>query len=99
MQQLRFGYQRLEVFQVAKEALKVGIQHRTCWKGLPGELGPQLERAMLSVVNNIVEGAGRVSAADQRRHYQIARGSANEAAGCIEMASLYGAIPAEVEST
>jgi len=51
---------------------------------------------MLSIVNNIVEGAGRVTVADQRRHYQIARGSATEAAGCLEIAALYGRVPAAV---
>jgi len=92
----RFGFQKLEVFQVAKAALALSIQHRGCWVGLPGRLGPQLESAMLSIVNNIVEGAGRVGPADQRHHYQIARGSANEAAGCLEIAELYGAVPAPV---
>ena len=91
-----FGYQKLQVFQVAKEALALSIQHRACWMGLPGRLGPQLESAMLSIVNNIVEGAGRVGPADQRHHYQIARGSANEAAGCLEIAALYDAVPTRV---
>ncbi len=95
--QHRFGYQKLEVFQAAKAAVAVGVRHRDCFRRLPGELAPQLERALLSVVNNIVEGAGRVSAADQRRHYQIARGSATEAAGCVEIACLYGTVPAAVE--
>jgi four helix bundle protein len=93
-----FGYQKLQVFQVAKAALALSIRHRACWMGLPGQLGPQLEKAMLSVVNNIVEGAGRVGAADQRHFYQIARGSANEAAGCLEIAELYGRVQPELLS-
>ena len=46
---------------------------------------------MASVVLNIAEGAGRWSSADQRRHYQIASGSATEAAACIELAATFGA--------
>ena len=88
--QHHFSFQRLEVYQVARQAVGIVIGRRSLWKGLPGEIGPQLERASVSIVNNIVEGAGRVSAADQRRHYQIARGSANEAAGCVDLAQLYG---------
>ena len=91
-----FGYQRLEVFQVAKRAAAVTVAQRQCWVGLPGEVASQLERAMVSVVANIVEGAGRMSPKDQRRHYQIARGSANEVAGCIEIAALYGTVPSAV---
>src|SRR5436853_103940 len=56
-----FGYQRLEVFQVAKRAAAVTVARRQCWVGLPGEVASQLERAMVSVVANIVEGAGRMS--------------------------------------
>jgi four helix bundle protein len=86
-----YGFRRLEVYQVAKRALGVALENRGSWRGLPGELGPQMERALVSVVLNIAEGAGRWSAADQRRHYQIACGSATEAAACVEMAMMYGA--------
>src|SRR3954469_66302 len=96
MEHTTFGYQKLEVFQVAKGALALSVQHRECWMGLPGKLGPQFESAMLSIVNNIVEGAGRVGPGDQRHHYQMARGSANEAAGCLEIAALYRAVPQNV---
>ena len=92
----KFGFQKLEVFQVAKEALRVAVRNRSCWIGLPGKLGPQLESAMVSVVANIVEGAGRVGPADQRHHYQIARGSANEAAGLLEIAEVYTRVPGEL---
>ncbi|HZS37890.1 MAG TPA: four helix bundle protein [Polyangia bacterium] len=92
-----FSFQRLDVYRVAKEALAISIEHRGCWRRLPGELGPQLERAMASVVLNIAEGAGRWSAADQRRHYQIACGSANEVGACLDLAALYGNLPQDVQ--
>ena len=85
------SFRKLQVHQVAKQALQVALAHRAHWRGLPGEMGPQLERALVSVTLNIAEGAGRWSAADQRRHYQIACGSATEAAACVEIAAMYGA--------
>ncbi len=85
------SFRKLEVYRVAKQALEVALNHRGNWRGLPGEMGPQMERALVSVVLNIAEGAGRWSAADQRRHYQIACGSATEAAACVEIACMYGA--------
>jgi four helix bundle protein len=85
------SFRKLQVYQVAKQALELALAHRSHWRGAPGELGPQMERALVSVTLNIAEGAGRWSAADQRRHYQIACGSATEVLACIEIAAMYGA--------
>ena len=51
-------------------------------------LHDQLERASLSAVLNIAEGAGRHSRRDKRRHYAIARGSAMETAAAIDVVRL-----------
>ncbi len=51
-------------------------------------LQDQLERASLSIVCNIAEGAGRRSRKDKRRMYSIARGSAAETAAIIEVLRL-----------
>ena len=48
-------------------------------------LRDQLERASLSVVLNIAEGAGRRSRRDKGRFYTIARGSAMESAALIDV--------------
>ena len=93
-----FTFERLDVYRVACEALAVGIARRDELKGLPGELRSQLERALVSTVANIAEGAGRESRADQERHYAIARGSANEAGAVIAIAELYGLHHAEMRA-
>jgi four helix bundle protein len=51
-------------------------------------LKDQLERASLSVVCNIAEGAGRRSRKDKRRLYTIARGSATETAALVDVLRL-----------
>ena len=91
----RFTFEGLEVFQVAREALALTIAEKPGLRGLPGELAPQLESALLSVVNNIAEGAGRESRAEQKRHYAFARGSACEAGAALIIAELYGTIAVE----
>jgi len=48
-------------------------------------LRDQLERATLSVVLNLAEGAGRRSRRDKARFYTIARGSAMESAALIDV--------------
>jgi len=89
MEHGHFAFEKLDAHRVAFEALAIGIRERASFKGLPGELASQLERALLSTVANIAEGTGRQSRADQKRHYAIARGSANEAGSVLEIAVLY----------
>ena len=78
-----FDHERLDVYRIALELQElVGTL-------LPGRgyrvLRDQLERASLSVLLNIAEGAGRVSAADKRQFYAIARGSATESAAVLDV--------------
>lgn len=48
-------------------------------------LRDQLERASVSVVLNIAEGAGRYSRGEKRRHYSSAHGSAVESAAVLDL--------------
>jgi len=74
--------EKLTVYQVALDlqVLASGLvpsQHRV--------LHDQLERASLSVVLDIAEGAGRRSRKDKRRFYAMARGSACECAAVVDV--------------
>ena len=74
--------ERLEVYAVALElqalaSTLVPPNHRV--------LQDQLERASLSAVLCVAEGAGRRSRKDKRRFYTIARGSACECAAAIDV--------------
>jgi four helix bundle protein len=95
MEHGHFAYEKLDAWRVAREALRIGLGERGSWKRLPGDLADQLERALLSTVANIAEGAGRESKADQKRHYAIARASANEAGALIDLVNLCGGLSVE----
>jgi four helix bundle protein len=74
--------ERLAVYQVALElqalaSTLVPPQNRV--------LHDQMERASLSIVLNIAEGAGRRSRKDKRRFYTMARGSACECAAATDV--------------
>lgn len=92
----RFAFQRLEVYQVGKAVAQLTIDHRRLWADLPGEVADRLSRAMVNLVAEIAAGAAQSGRGDQRRHYQAARASANEAASCIEVAQLHGVVPPEL---
>ena len=92
----RFAFQRLEVYGVAKAVAQLTIENRRRWTDLPGDLADRLSRATLAVVAEIAAGAAQQSRAEQRRHYQSARGSANEAMSCVEVAQLHGVVPDEL---
>ena len=88
MERGQFGFEGLDVYRVASEALRLAVRRREALRRLPGEMRNQMERALVSVVANIAESTGRESSPDRKRHLAIARGSANEAAALVEIAHL-----------
>ena len=52
---------------------------------MPRHLKDQLDRASSSVVLNLAEGAGRQTAADQKRFFTIAFGSLREAQAILDL--------------
>jgi four helix bundle protein len=79
-------HERLVVYQLALEV------HSLLSTLLPRRgyrvLRDQLERASLSIVLNIAEGAGRSSGPDKRRFYVLARGSTTECAALLDVLRL-----------
>jgi four helix bundle protein len=76
---------RLDVYRVAREfdvfAARV-LPRRGC-----SSLRDQLQRASASIVLNIAEGCGRYARPEKAHFYLIARGSAMECAGVLDVAS------------
>jgi four helix bundle protein len=59
-------------------------------------LRDQLDRARISIVLNIAEGAGRFSAPDKARFYAIARGSATEWGAVLDLLLARASSPSRV---
>jgi four helix bundle protein len=78
--------EKLRVYQLAVEfqTLAAGlVPHQ---RGvLLATLRDQLDRASVSIVLNIAEGAGRLSPPDKARFYAIARGSATECGALVDL--------------
>jgi four helix bundle protein len=76
-------HERLDVYVAALEydSLVFKIVPRRGYRALRD----QLERASLGILLCIAEGAGRRSAPDKRRFYEMARGSATESAAILDV--------------
>jgi four helix bundle protein len=79
---LRLPHEKLIAYQVAIELLSQVRDLRVA----DLKLRDQVSRASRSVCLNIAEGVGRLSVADRRRVYAIARGECCEAAAAIDIA-------------
>jgi four helix bundle protein len=82
--ELTFAFEKLDVYQNAAAFLATSARIVSELPTGYSSLADQLKRASLSVPANIAEGVGRTGAADRRRHYAIARGSAMECAAILE---------------
>ena len=88
-----FDHEKLEVYLVAREflVLTTGMLARK----IPRDLRDQFDRSSTSILFNIGEGAGKTARADKQRSYEIARGSATEAATQLDVLRIRGIITAE----
>jgi four helix bundle protein len=93
-----FPHERLEAWRQAR-SFYLGCG---ALGGLPrasGHLGDQLERAALSVVLNLVEGAGRASSKEKHHFFSIALGSLAESVAVLDLAGARGLVDGvQVES-
>src|SRR5687767_4852511 len=76
--------EKLDCYRLAVEFQALAARLLPKRVGL-SSLRDQLDRASVSIVLNIAEGAGRFSPADKARFYAIARGSATECAAIMDV--------------
>ncbi len=81
----QLGHEKLDVYQCALQFLSLALE-------VVGKLPSgskvaidQLDRASLSIVLNIAEGAGKTTSADKHKFFASARGSAMECGGIFDV--------------
>ena len=81
-----FDHEKLDVYRAARElvVLVSGFLKRNASRNLRD----QLDRSSTSILFNIAEGAGKTARGDKQRFYEIARGSATEAAAQLDVLHL-----------
>ena len=86
-----FPHERLEAYRLSRELLARVAERRGRLRGLPGQAGPQLERAVVGAHTNLCAAAAS-QGADAKRQFRIALSEAAEAGGCLDAALLFGAL-------
>lgn len=83
---LELNHKKMQAWSLGMELL---VQIYTLASLLPTSekynLVSQMQRAALSITNNIAEGAARKSVAERRRFYEVARSSSVEVDNCFEV--------------
>ena len=82
---MAFDHEKLDVYQLAIDFV---ARTNDVVEHLPrgrGYLADQLQRAALSIVLNIAEGAGKFSSKDKAAFYLRARGSTTESAAVLDV--------------
>ena len=82
----QLSHESLDVYQLALK-FHIGVMTLIPKRESP-TLRDQLERASISIILNIAEGAGRRSPADRRRYFVIAQGSTYECAAILDILRL-----------
>ena len=90
---MQFDHEKLTVYHRALDFL--GIADAIASQLPQGRhvLKDQLQRASISIVANIAEGAGEFSKAEKRRFYRIAKRSGTESAALIDIVRKCGLAP------
>ena len=90
-----FGHERLDVYRLSIEYVAMVYSFADRLAGKYRHAKDQWLRACQSIPLNIAEGNGKVNAADRRKYFDIARGSALECAAVQDVLEVGKAIDNE----
>ena len=82
---IQFYHEKLMVYQIAVEFVLLADQIVLHLPRGRGYLSDQLQRAALSIPLNIAEGAGEYATDEKIRFYRMAKRSATECAGILDV--------------
>ena len=86
------AHEKLDAYQCAVAFLEIAMEAVDQVPRGHGDLRTQLRNASTSIPLNIAEGVGKTSPDDERRYFDIARGSATECAAVFDTLHVLGAV-------
>lgn len=91
-----FDHEKLDVYVLAVDFVARANEVAGALPRGRGYVADQIQRAALSIVLNIAEGAGKYSGDDKAAFYARARGSATESAAALDVCAKLNMLPVEV---
>jgi four helix bundle protein len=85
------NHQKLDCYQKGIRLVKEVQALMPNWPGR-APLKDQAERAAISAILNLAEGAGKLTPKDRRKYFAISRGSIQEFSACIDIAHALGLV-------
>ena len=82
---MSFDHEKMDVYQLSVDFISIANELVESIPKGRAYLGNQLQRAALSIVLNIAEGAGKFSPKDKASFYTTARGSTAECAAVLDV--------------
>lgn len=79
-----FRHESLDAYALARRATQIVAAHRSILRGLPGQAGPQLERAVVGAQTNLASGAAHYGL-EAKRHFRTALSEATEAGAVTDI--------------
>ncbi|MCZ7584720.1 MAG: four helix bundle protein [Deltaproteobacteria bacterium] len=89
-----FDHEKLDVYRLAIDFVAMANEMTSSLPRGRAYLADQLQRAALSIVLNIAEGAGKYSPNDKASYYARSRGSATECAAVLDVCRALDLLPA-----
>lgn len=87
-----FDFEKLEIYKVINTLNIKVLKHLLANKELDIYLKDQWKRATLSILLNLAEGTGRMSSADKKRFFTIARSSVFECVAILNLVKDIGSV-------
>jgi four helix bundle protein len=87
-----FDHEKVEVYSLAREVVRAATV--VLGRKMPKDLHESFDRATRSILFSVGEGAAKPTQPDRQRCYEVARGSATEAATHLDLMQLRGIISA-----
>lgn len=90
-----FDFEKLEVYQLGKELNRAVLKFLFSGNGIDPYIKDQWKRSSMGTILNLAEGTGRVSDADKKHFFTMARGSVFECVTLLQLVYDLGQIEEE----
>ena len=82
---MRFDYEKLDVYHQARRVVKALLAHVISTETIPPVISKQIQQSAAGILFRIAEATGRITRADRRHNFTVARGLTYEVAAATDI--------------